>query len=52
MNKGLKNVDDFYKEFDETCTKKAIINDLGANYIKFKWFYEKVWKYLKIWIFS
>ena len=19
----------------------------GANYIKFKWFYEKVWKYLK-----
>ena len=25
---------------------------LGANYIKFKWFYEKVWKYLKIWIFS
>ena len=32
MNKGLKNVDDFYKEFDETCTKKAIINDLGGIY--------------------
>ena len=22
MNKGLKNVDDFYKEFDETCLPK------------------------------
>lgn len=32
MNKDLKNVDEFYKEFDETCTKKAIINDLGGIY--------------------
>jgi len=32
LNKDLKNVDEFYKEFDETCTKKAIINDLGGIY--------------------
>lgn len=32
MNEDLKNVDDFYKEFDETCTKKAVINELGKLY--------------------
>ena len=29
---GIRNSADFYKEFDETCTKKAIINDLGGIY--------------------
>lgn len=28
LNKDLKNVEDFYRKYDDTCTKKSIINSL------------------------
>lgn len=32
LNKDLKNVEDFYRKYDDTCTKKSIINSLGGIY--------------------
>ena len=32
MEKDLKNVENFYRKYDDTCTKKSIINDLGGIY--------------------